>query len=246
MRTKPYDPVIVAHRGLHGGGDLPENSLPAFRAARKAGFTWVECDVWASADGEPIVIHDETLDRTTGAGGPVAARSWRELRDIHLLRAFGESDESTLPHLAQLFHDDGGVAILVEVKPKDALALVRRVIQVMQSHRGPWMLQSFDEANLEHARAIDPKLPFAFLVEDRHTLDRAIASGHKRINLDHALLDAATAGLLRDRGVMVGAWTPNDPADLRRVMDLGAQWIITDEPTLASQLLAERQSRQSA
>ena len=246
MRTKPYDPVIVAHRGLHGGGDLPENSLPAFRAARRAGFTWVECDVWASADGEPIVIHDETLDRTTGAGGPVAARRWQELRDVHLLRAFGEPDDARLPHLAHVFDNDSGVAILVEVKPADARALVRRVLQVMQSHRGPWMFQSFDEANLAHARAIDPQLPSAFLVEDRHTLDRAVSAGHKRINLDHALLDAATAGLLRDRGVTVGAWTVNEPADLRRVMDLGAQWIITDEPELTSRLLAERQSRQSA
>ena len=241
MRTTPYDPVIVAHRGLHGQGDLPENSLPAFRAARKAGLTWVECDVWPSADGEPVVIHDETLDRTTNAGGPVAARRWDDLQNVHLLDAFGGSHpENHVPRLSEVFAFDAGLALLVEVKPANARSFVRKVIQTMKAHPGPWMLQSFDIANLRHAAECDPKLPLAYLVEDPHTLDRGISAGFKRINLDHVLLDESTARLLRERGITYGAWTVNDPADLRRVMDLGAQWIISDDPLLAGQLLAGR------
>src|SRR5215218_3300363 len=240
MRAKPYEPVIVAHRGLHGGGDLPENSLPAFRAARRAGLTWVECDVWPSADGAPVILHDETLDHTTEAGGPVAARAADELRALHLLDSFGRPGNATLATLPELFAHDAGMAILLEVKPANARAFVQKVIQVMKAHRGPWMFQSFDAANLRHAAEIAPKLPLAYLVEDPHTLDRGISAGFKRIHLDHTLLDEHTARLLRERNITFGAWTVNDPADLRRVMDLGADWIISDDPLLAGQLLAER------
>ena len=239
MRTTPYHPVIVAHRGLHGSGDLPENSVPAFRAARRNGFVWVECDVWSSADGVPIVHHDETLDRKSEAAGPLAGRTSEALRRIRLLDSFGRAHESTVPRLADVFADDPGMAVLVEVKPPDDRALVRAVWETMRAHSGEWVLQSFDAANLAHATAIDASLPAAFLVEDREGLERGIAAGFKRISMDHALLDVRTAQRLRDRGITIGVWTPTDPVDLRRVIDLRADWIITDDPVMARQLLAE-------
>ena len=71
-------PTIVAHRGLHRQD--PENSLAAAVAALRAGFEWIECDVWPSADGVPVLIHDETLDRTTTATGRVGDRKWFDLQ----------------------------------------------------------------------------------------------------------------------------------------------------------------------
>ena len=97
-----YSPIIVAHRGLHAGRhvDNPENSRRAFRHARCSGIPWVECDVWPSGDPDPhiIVLHDETLDRTTTGGGPILLKcemaaghggvsgrydAWREAADYH-------------------------------------------------------------------------------------------------------------------------------------------------------------------
>ena len=244
MRTTPpirtsYHPVIVAHRGMHGCGDLPENSVPAFRAARRNGFVWVECDVWPSADGVPMVNHDPTLERTSEASGPLAVRTSDELRKIRLLDSFGHAHDATMPRLADVFADDAAMAVLVEVKPKDDKAFVRAVFGTMKGHAGEWVFQSFDAANLKHAAAVDPTVPTVFLVEDRESLERGIAAGFKRISLDHTLLDPGTARRMRDRGITVGVWTPTEPADLRRVIDLRADWIITDDPLLARQLLAE-------
>jgi glycerophosphoryl diester phosphodiesterase len=102
------------------------------------------------------------------------------------------------------------------------------------------MVQSFDESNLIHALAHEAQTPVAFLVEDREALARGVANGWKNINADHQLLDEPTVRKMRDAGVTVGAWTVNEEADLRRVMDLGVQWIITDEPVLARKLLQQR------
>jgi glycerophosphoryl diester phosphodiesterase len=240
--SEPYRPIIVAHRGLHHGA--PENSYQAFRLAEQAGVPWVECDVWPSADGAVVVIHDETLDRTTTGRGPVRGRRWVDLSPLWLRYADGAVDEhSRVPSLGDLigFARDGGrPGLLVEVKPPDDAALVRRTIDLLDGQCPQWMVQSFDEANLVHARARDVKAPVAFLVEDRASLERGMANGWKNIHLLHELLDEPTAQRLRAAGVSVGVWTPNAAADLRRVMDLRADMIITDEPVLAMDVLRRR------
>ena len=251
---RAYEPVIVAHRGLHH--QFPENSLGAFCAARAAGVAWVECDVWPSGDVVPlpIVLHDETLDRTTTGGGRVWSAPWESLRGLQLRPVNGLEAPGYVPHLWDVvgameqwaeWAEEAGlterpVGVLVEVKPNDCPQLVHAVLGGLCSNRVPWRLQSFDEANLIHALVHDTTAPLALLVEDRQSLDRGIANGWKDIYLRHELLDEPTARRLRDAGVSVGVWTPNTPADLRRVMDLRADVIITDEPLLAMEMVRGR------
>src|SRR4051794_29266101 len=92
-----YKPIIVAHRGFHS--EHPENSHAAFRAAWAGGVDWCECDVRLSADGHAFVLHDDTLDRTTTAAGPVATRGWRDLADVRLLAGDGRPPTERLPAL---------------------------------------------------------------------------------------------------------------------------------------------------
>jgi glycerophosphoryl diester phosphodiesterase len=238
--SEAYSPIIVAHRGLHQ--QFPENSVSAFRAARDAGVAWVECDVWPSADGTAVVLHDETLDRTTTGSGPVWRQSWSDLRSLRLRRVDGRTcPDEPLPNLTDLAAvmncGSRPAGLLVEVKPPDAAGFVREVIDLLKNNSHRWIVQSFDESNLIHALAHDPATPHAFLVEDREALGRGVANGWKHIHLCHDLLDAPTARMLRDRGISIGVWTVNTPEDLRRVMDLRADMIITDEPVLAAELL---------
>src|SRR5437763_1108323 len=72
--------IFVAHRGLHL--EFPENSLAAFCEAWKKGIRWCECDVHLSADDQPVVIHDDTLDRTTSGRGAVASKTVWELHSL--------------------------------------------------------------------------------------------------------------------------------------------------------------------
>src|SRR6267154_2126125 len=85
MSPWPY-PRVLAHRG--GGAFAPENTIAAIRTGRERGFRGVEFDVTLSADDEPVLMHDPTLDRTTDASGPVAARSWAELARLDAGRWF--------------------------------------------------------------------------------------------------------------------------------------------------------------
>src|SRR4051812_30882188 len=75
-------PIIIAHRGLHALH--PENSVPAFRAAARSGIDWIELDVQQSIDGFPIILHDETLERTTGMVGRVDRLRATELERLRL------------------------------------------------------------------------------------------------------------------------------------------------------------------
>jgi glycerophosphoryl diester phosphodiesterase len=230
-------PTIVAHRGLHA--EYPENSNGAFRAAHKAGIEWIELDVHASADGEPVIIHDETLDRTTEATGPVAQRTLEQLQQIHLRRC-----NDAQPHWCRIPALGGWIGstigLLVEVKPPDSMKLVRKVIDILTPRRGPWVIQSFDERNLIHALACDVGTPTAMLVEDLPTLETSLANGWKNIHVRHDLLDAAVAQRMRLAGIQIGVWTPNTERELWRVLELDVDMIITDEPLLARQLIAER------
>ncbi len=237
MTNDLYHPVIIAHRGIHDR--FPENSLAAFEDAGRIGLEWVECDVWPTAEGAAVVIHDETLDRTTTGKGIVWWQRWDQLRHLRLRRADGTVDESScIPTLGELANRPID-KLLVEIKPPDAPAFVREVIRMLlnRRRRERWMIQSFDEANLVHALAIDSSLPVAFLVEDREALAQGISHGWKNVFLRHDLLDEQVAARLHGDGICIGVWTPNSSEDLLRVIELGADVIITDDPVRATLML---------
>jgi glycerophosphoryl diester phosphodiesterase len=93
-------PSIAAHRG--GAALWPENSLLAFRNALALGVDFLEADVHLTADGEPVIVHDPTLDRTTTATGPVAGRRLIDLAPVRLRAADGSPTNEPVPTLAQL------------------------------------------------------------------------------------------------------------------------------------------------
>ena len=242
MGDTPQGPIIVAHRGLHHRA--PENSFRAFYLAAEQGISWVECDVWASADGAIVVIHDETLERTTTGTGPVWQCKWEELYPLKLRYNDGRvdrySDLDSLPRVLTCTQDLPSSGFLVEIKPCDARQLVWDTIDVLKRARCKWMVQSFDEANLVHALVHDPKAPVAYLLESEADLRRGIDNGWKNIHLRHDLLDRDTYGAMREKGVAIGVWTPNTEEELGRVIGLGVDVIITDEPLRARELVGRQ------
>ena len=234
MEHERVRPKIVAHRGYCK--THPENSLSAFRNAEWVGCDWVECDVHAAADGTPVVIHDETLDRTTGGTGPVADRIISDLAHLRL-RFNGHLTGEPIPTLDRLLAAlKPTTGILVELKPPNSPRLVRDVLRVLHAERRPWVLQSFDPANVLEVCARDPAAPAALLVEDEPMLRRALGERWRSVHADHTLLTPEVVQTLRSNRAGVGAWTVNEPADLRRVIGLGVDWLITDEPLLARDL----------
>ena len=156
----------IAHRGLHDGDGPPENSLAAAEAAIAGGYA-IECDVQLSADGVPVIYHDETLERLTPKGGAVRDHSAAELA---AMRLYG-TDE-TIPSLATFLAEVGGRApLFIELKRQDKRVLGRAphhgrnrllaeaVGKVMAGFTGAAALMSFDPRLVAFAREFMPDRP---------------------------------------------------------------------------------------
>jgi glycerophosphoryl diester phosphodiesterase len=246
MNPWPY-PRLCAHRG--GGKLAPENTLAALRLGYAHGYRMAEFDVKLSADGVPFLLHDDTLERTTGAQGRADAHTWRELALLdagswHSAAYAGE----TLPPLAgvarwSLAHD---VAVNIEIKPtrgrerETGAAVAFDAATLWAGARVAPLLSSFSDAALEAARDAVPALPRAWLA-DRLPDDwqaRAARAGCIAVDLEHTLLDRALVEQLHAAGLRVLGWTVNDPVLVERLFDLGADTVITDAIDIVAPALA--------
>lgn len=141
----------IAHRGLHHAVEgIVENSLSAARAAVCAGYA-IECDVQATADGEVVVFHDETLERLTDGYGRLDEKSGAQIADL-TLRGAAEG----VPTLRALLATIGGaVPLVIEIKSRfdGSLALARRVAEIVADYRGLVAIESFDPDPIAELRA---------------------------------------------------------------------------------------------
>jgi len=223
-------PRVIAHRG--GGALAPENTLGAMRKGASLGFKGVEFDVMLAGDGTAVVIHDETLDRTTNGKGSVPRMSYAEIS-----RFKAENGESvpTYEQIVKLCRELGLWAN-VEIKPAvgheratgEAVARLTRELW-----RGvPVMpeLSSFSIESLEAAQAAAPELARGYLVgrvppDWRATMARL---GCVALHCNWKALTPEIAREARDAGYGIALWTVDDPAEARRLLELGADCIITD------------------
>lgn len=163
-----------AHRGLFGG-EIPENSLPAFAAAAEKGFA-IELDVQLSSDGEVMVFHDYTLSRMCGVGGTLSERTADELKKTPLAgTAHG------IPSLREVLAVVGGrVPLLIELKGENGnTALCPRLMEVLAGYRGAWCVESFNPLLLRWFKKNAPQVLRGLLVTD---LIREKKSGSKLLN----------------------------------------------------------------
>jgi glycerophosphoryl diester phosphodiesterase len=230
-------PRIVAHRG--GGALAPENTLGAIRHGASLGFRAVEFDVMLAGDGTPVLMHDETLARTTNGAGEVPRTPYAELRRLDAGAWMGERWRGErVPSFVEAGRlcRELGLWANVEIKPAkgyeratgEAAALMAR--DIWQGAERPCLLSSFSVEALEAAQAAAPELPRGWIVrpvpEDwRRTLGRL---GCVSLHCKHQLLEGAQADAVRAAGYALLCWTVNDPAAARKLLGWGAEGIITD------------------
>jgi len=244
---------IAAHRG--GALLWPENSLLAFRNAIALGVDMLETDVHLTADDEVVVLHDPTLDRTTTGRGAVRDARLADLAPLRLRAADGTPSGEPIPTLAQvldLVATARGVGLLLEIKvdarrgrypgiEEKALALVRARGLL---DRTPIM--AFQPETVRRVRELEPAARTVLLVSrgrtERERADPSEAvrlaqeAGAAWLGINHRLLDADVVAAARRAGVKVAAWTVDHEGDIRRVLDLGVDVVISDRPDLALRL----------
>jgi glycerophosphoryl diester phosphodiesterase len=253
--TAAERPLVAAHRG--GAALWPENSLTAFRGALALGVDALEFDVHLTADDEPVVIHDATLDRTTTGHGAVRSLTLERLQAVRLLERPGAPLAETVPTLVQVLElaRPTAVTVLPEIKLDLARAaypdVERRVVALLRAHGflGRATVQSFDDATLRRVRALEPTLRTMLLVNRVRATTSASAPadpvrwaveiGATDLGVDFRLVDAALVAAARAAGVRLAVWTVNADDDLRRMGALGVDLVMSDRPDRARQLLVQ-------
>jgi glycerophosphoryl diester phosphodiesterase len=243
--------TAIAHRG--GSKIRPENTLAAFDHAASLGVDAFECDVHLSKDGEPVVIHDFTLDRTTDAVGPVAARTARELADVDAGFQFGRDagfpyrgQGIGVPTLAGLLERHPTMPVIVEIKGDDPVT-ARRVVEVIRAAGASSrvVIGGFSRTVLDTVRREAPDLPTgAAGSEARSAVRRAMfglaqhTDGFQVFHVPFIWFGRQRFGrrfvrAARRSARPVQAWIVDDADVMRRLIGWGVTGIISDRPDVA-------------
>lgn len=239
-------PILLAHRG-----DLahaPENTLPSFMQAIQKGADGVELDAKLTADGHVIVIHDETVDRTTNGKGKVATFTLEAIRKLDAGSWFDSKFAGTqVPLLEEVFEIVGKEKLInIELTnyftPRDGL--VKKVCDLIKRHNNASQIifSSFLPSNLKIANQTLPEIPrgllalpglmglwarsFGFMFGDYQALHPHLTNASRE--------QIQRAHKVKRR---IHVWTANSPADIQRLRDWGVDGMFTDDPAAAVQAL---------
>ena len=234
-------PLVVAHRGASAAA--PENTLAAFDLALEQGARFVECDVHLSADGVPVVIHDETVDRTTDGGGSVADLTLAQLQALDAGRWLGPRFAGqSIPTLdATLALCAGKARVFVELKRGGGQALVDSALASIAASACDVAVISFGPDEVSAVAKSRADLPLGFLVGRGRVLAHGVPSvltaatemGATFISPQHDVVDAAFVILAQRANLPVSVWTVDDPGRMNALSDLGVDAVTTNRPDLA-------------
>jgi glycerophosphoryl diester phosphodiesterase len=258
-------PWNIAHRG--GSALAPENTLAAFDRAARLGVAALEIDVRRTRDGAVVVFHDEDTARLTGRAGTIEARTLEEVGALDAGYAFSPDGGASFPFrgaglavptLAELLARHPGLRLNIDAKTDDA-PLAEALAGVLTAagalHRA--CIGSFHDVQAERLGALLPACA-RYLPERAATCHVMAAKGggsgqgcpqgYQLASLPHrvgqlTVVDGPLVAWLHARGLRVHVWTVDDPAQMRKLLDLGVDGIVTDRPDLLEEVLGAFASR---
>jgi glycerophosphoryl diester phosphodiesterase len=243
--------VVIAHRG--GSKLRPENTVAAFDHAARLGVDGLECDVHLARDGELVVIHDATLERTTDASGPVGALTSAELAAVDAGYRFAQDGGHPyrgagvgVPRLADVLARHAALPFVIEIKG-DRRETAVRLLEVLESAGAleRVLIGGFSDVVLDEIRRRAPDVPTsASRREVQSALRRALfwlAPSRPHYQLMQApyrfrgrkVFGRSFVQAVRRRGLPVQAWIIDDAADMERLIGWGVSGLISDRPDVA-------------
>jgi glycerophosphoryl diester phosphodiesterase len=242
------NPIIIAHRG--DSAHAPENTLAAFQMAHRKGADAIEFDVKLSSDGIVLVIHDQTVDRTTDGHGDVRHMSMAALRELDAgVRFEGKFPGERIPTLEEVFETIGNqlhmnVELTNYATPGDAL--VMKVIELVRKHnlQKKVLFSSFFLRNLRMAQAILPEVPCGLLAQRGLLGYPARTWGWRRglyaLNPHFSSVKGGMVSRLHASGKRIHVWPVNAKSDMEYLLSMGVDGIITDDPALLGACLGRK------
>ena len=257
-------PIVFAHQG--GDGERPSNTMVSFQNAVDLGVDALELDVHTSSDGAIVVIHDDTVDRTTDGTGLVNDMTLAELQaldagyDWPTLEGHPDLNSGnhpyrgqgiTIPTLEEVFIAFPDYPISIEIK-QDSPSMAEPLCALIREYnRQEWvMVGSFSKTATDDFRAACPEIPslgYESEIQVYYALNLAFLSAAWQPTTHvfavpeyfgdlHVLSESFIANT-EQHNVRVYAWTINTEEDMRRLIDLGVDGLITDYPTLAMEIV---------
>lgn len=233
---------VYAHRGA--SHYAPENTLPAFDLAARQGADGIELDVHLTRDNRLVVIHDETLDRTTDGTGWVKDHTLTELKTLcadNHMPGFADARIPTLREVLELVRPTG---LRVNIELKTSIlwydGIEQKTLELVQAMgmQDRVIYSSFNHYSIEKVRQLAPGAETAYLYSDIICDVERYAAAHGVRGLHPGLWNVKMGDLLQvylNSGLAVRVWTVNDARDLRWLMEAGAD-VITNDPRLALEI----------
>ena len=244
-------PRVIAHRGFSGAA--PENTMAAFGKAIEIGADMIELDVLLTSDGELIVIHDDTVDRTTGGEGRVASFTLEEIRRLDAGSWFSpEFSSERLPTLAEVLDLVRGKILLnVEIKTEAVTdrtegGIVEKVVRLVNEMgmRGEVVISSFDARAVRQARELDATFRTAVLYNDNAQSGQSPAAIVRDLdangfNMSRRQVDADIVKECHAAGFPVAVYTVNDLETMKEMIGIGVDALFTNQPDIMKKLVEE-------
>ena len=228
--------IRIAHRGA--SGIAPENTIAAFKKAIEIGVDAVELDLHGTADGEVVVIHDASLDRTTNGHGPINQATLETVKRADAGAWFAsEFAGEPVPTLAEALEciTEKTVAVLEIKDPLIAEAVVVKVRETQTLNLT--VIISFHTTVLETVRTLEPRIPTGWLIgsHNSHVPPEQLCQqlgelGSSLLNVNHQLITAEFAYEVRRRGIALWCWTVDDVVRMREMKAFGVQGITSNYP----------------
>jgi glycerophosphoryl diester phosphodiesterase len=234
---------VIGHRGA--AAYAPENTLASFNQALALGCTYIEFDVMLSADGEPFVIHDEKLKRTTNGRGEIGLVKAEYLQSLDAGRWFAKRYQGEkIPH----FRDALEWLMLtkvnanIEIKPypgtstQITASVLAYINRYWSAEREPPLLSSFDLAALTLCRSLAPEIPLGLLLDewDKDWLVKAKELQCYSIHLNKRALNAARVQQIKEQGYLLFVYTVNRKRQAKKLFAWGVDAVFSDYPDLLS------------
>lgn len=255
-------PANLAHRGA--SASAPENTLEAFRLGlEEDGAKGLEMDAHLTRDGEVVVIHDDTVDRTTEGSGFVRDMGFEEIRALDAGYRFSPDGRGfpyrgkglRVPTLLEVYESFPEAFVNVELKEAQS-GIEEKVLRVIEESgaESRTLVASFGYPIIRRFRRVSggrvstsaSRFEISvFYFASRVYLEKLVPVNYDalQVPVEHRGFEVVTRRFVEaahSRGVRVDVWTINDEREMRRLLDLGADVIMTDEPGKLSRVLAER------
>ncbi len=241
--------MVIAHRGF--SGSAPENTMIAFKRGMEAGSDMIELDVRLSKDGEVVVIHDETLERTTSGKGRVIDLTLDELNQLDAGSKFHSSfSGERIPALREVLEmAKRKVLVNIELKKGDygrwtIFDLADRTLREVENAGmvDQVLFSSFDPIALERVLKKNPTVAVAYLYNRPWNFPREVTDGQPffTLNCRKSVLTSKNISQAHQEGIRVGVYTLNTEEEMERFIDLKVYAIITDYPDRLIKILQKR------